>query len=328
MIAVTCDLHVSKDLLRITECLNFLDYLSNYCKEKGIKNIAILGDIFHQSNSIKNQSFLPIFNKFYEMSKDFQLYIIPGNHDLTSRDLDSQDNALAESFRAFAHYIPKSETINIDGTNYDFLSYTENVDDLPNKGEVLLSHLEIADFFYNPTQKSENQSFTKDSFSNYKLVVSGHIHRMQQAGNIVYPGSPYSTTRGEAGNHYFCVVDGTNYSLIPYNEAPDYMTITLEEALKNKEIDYKNKIVEIVVDSKVENFVKLRAIILQKGAVSVEARFEKSSVQLEQEKKQININEGVSVSMVKYLKANTAKDIETDKLLECFKNVLKRVKGE
>lgn len=326
MIAITCDLHVDKDLIRINECLNFLDYLTNYCVDKNIKNIALLGDIFHTCNSIKNQAFLPIFNKLFEMSKNFNLYIIPGNHDITSRDLNNSNNALAESFRAFAHYIPKSETITIDGIDYDFLAYTENPDDLLNKGQVLLTHLEIADFFYNPNQKSENKTFTKDSFSHYDLVVSGHIHRMQQGGNIVYPGAPYSTNKGEAGNHYFCVVDGLNYQLIPYTEAPEYMTVSLKEAVTDKTIDYKNKMVEVVVDTKVENFVKLRSIILAKGAVSVEARFEKSAVQLEQEKKQININEGVSVSMVKYLKASKAKDIDNEKLLKCFKNILTRVK--
>lgn len=260
------------------------------------------------------------------MSKNFQLYIIPGNHDLTSRDLNVSDNALAESFRAFAHYIPKSETINIDGVDYDFLAYTENPEELPDNGRALFTHLEIADFFYRPEQRSENRTFTKGSFDHYELVVSGHIHRMQQAGNIVYPGSPYSTTKAEAGDHYFCVVDGTDYELVPYNEAPEYMTVSLEQAVTDKSIDYKNKIVEVVVDSKIESFVKLRAIMLQKGAVSVEARFEKSQTQLEQEKKQINVNESVAVSMVKYLKASKAENIDSAKLLACFKEVLKRVK--
>ena len=30
-ILFTSDLHLTKDLLRITECLNFLDYIKKYC---------------------------------------------------------------------------------------------------------------------------------------------------------------------------------------------------------------------------------------------------------------------------------------------------------
>lgn len=327
-IAFTSDLHVSKELLRITECLNFLDYFFSYCREHDIHHAVLGGDIFHTSNSVRNQSFLPVFNRLLEASKEIQLYIFPGNHDLMTRDLDNSNNALAEAFGAFAHYIPRSETISIDGIDYDFLAYTENPGELPDNGRVLFTHLEIADFFYRPEQRSENRTFTKGSFDHYELVVSGHIHRMQQAGNIVYPGSPYSTTKAEAGDHYFCVVDGADYELIPYNEAPEYMTVTLEQAVRDKSIDYRNRIVEVVIDSKIESFVKLRALMLQKGAVSVEARFEKSAVQLEQEKKQINVSEGVAVSMVKYLKAAKAKDIDNDKLLGCFKEVLKRARRE
>ena len=30
-IVFCCDLHINKDLIRLTECLNFLDYLKKYC---------------------------------------------------------------------------------------------------------------------------------------------------------------------------------------------------------------------------------------------------------------------------------------------------------
>lgn len=323
MAMIVCsDLHINKELLRLTECLNFLDYIADYGEKNNIKKIAILGDLFHTSNNIKNQMFIPFFNKLYELKeKGFELYIIPGNHDAQNNDND----CLAEAFKSFAHFIKKSETINIDGTDYDFLAYTQNPSDIPNNGQVLLTHLEVEGFYFNPKQKCEDATFTKGSFDQYELVVSGHLHRKQENGNIVFCGSPYSTRRDESGNHYFAVVDGTNYELIEYNDAPEYLDITIEEALTDKTIDYNNKIVEVEIGSKVESWVKLRDLIIKKGAVEVTAKFVKQETAQDMGSHKIDTNEGVTVSMTKYLTEVKKPGINNNELLEAFKNVLKRV---
>jgi DNA repair exonuclease SbcCD nuclease subunit len=322
-IAFCSDLHINRDLLRLTECLNFLDYLDKYCEDNQIEYIVIGGDLFDTSNNIRNQMFIPFFNKLFEIGRKRKLIIFPGNHDAMNGDND----CLAEAFKAFSHFIKKSETIEIDGVKYDFLAYTQNPDDIPNVGDVLFTHLEVEGFYFNPFKKCEDNTFTKGSFDNYDLVVSGHLHKKQEDGNIVFTGSPYSTRKDEAGHHYFAVIDGKDYELIEYDEAPDYMTVYLEEALTNSDIDYDNKIVEVVINSKIENFVKLRDIMISKGAVEVNARFEKTSPADESVRSKIDANEGVTVSMVKYLKETKKPGINNEKLLECFKEVLKRVKN-
>ena len=321
-IAFTSDLHVNKELLRLTECLNFLDYLENYCKENDIHYIVFGGDLFHTSNNIRNQMFIPFFNKLFELKqKGFELIIFPGNHDIQNTDND----CLAEAFKSFAHFIKKSETINIDGVDYDFLAYTQNPAEIPNKGQVLFTHLEVDGYMFNPYQKCEDKTFTEDSFENYDLVISGHIHKMQEGKKVVFPGSPYSTRKDEAGNHYFCVIDGTDYELVDYNEAPEYMTITIEEALENKDIDYSNKIVEVEIGSKIESWVKLRDIIIKRGAIEVSPKFIKSEESVDIGNHKINTDEGVTVSFTKYLTETKKSDIDNSLLLDCFKNVLKRI---
>lgn len=321
-IAFCSDLHISKELLRLTECLNFLDYLKKYCKENDIHYVVIGGDLFHTSNNIRNQMYIPFFNKLYEFKEEgLELIIFPGNHDITNSDND----CIAESFKPFSHFVKKSETINIDGTDYDFLAYTQNPSEIPNKGQVLFTHLEVEGFMFNPYQKCEDKTFTKDTFDQYELVVSGHIHKMQKSGNIVFPGSPYSTRKDEAGNHYFAVIDGTDCDLVEYNEAPEYMTVTIEDALLDKTIDYNNKIVEVEIGSKVESWVKLRNIIINKGAVEVNPKFVKVEGTADVGNHTINTDEGVTVSFTKYLMETKKSDIDNNLLCECFKNVLKRV---
>lgn len=321
-IAFCSDLHINRDLLRLTECLNFLDYLDKYCEDNQIEYIVIGGDLFDTSNNIRNQMFIPFFNKLFEIGQKRKLIIFPGNHDAMNNDND----CLAESFKSFSHFIKKSETIEIDGVKYDFLAYTQNPSDIPNVGDVLFTHLEVEGFYFNPFKKCEDKTFTKDSFINYDLVVSGHLHKKQEDGNIIFTGSPYSTRKDEAGDHYFAVVDGTDCELIEYNEAPDYMTVYLEDAITNPDINYNNKIVEVIINSKIENFVKLRDIMISKGAVEVNAKFEKTNTVDSSVRSKIDTNEGVAVSMVKYLKESKKSGINNDKLLECFKEVLKRIK--
>jgi DNA repair exonuclease SbcCD nuclease subunit len=266
--------------------------------------------------------FIPFFNKLLELSSVATLYVFSGNHDMINMECDS----LLEAFKTFSHFVKKSETIEIDGVSYDFLAYTQNPDDIPNKGEVLFTHLEVEGFYFNPFKKCEDKTFTKESFENYDLVVSGHLHKKQEDGNIVFPGSPYSTRRDEAGNHYFAVIDGKDYELVEYNEAPEYMTVSLEEALLSEDIDYNNKLVEVIIDSKIENFVKLRDIMLNKGAVEIVPKFVKNETADTSVREKIDANEGVTVSMVKYLKSTNKSGIDNEKLLSCFKNVLQRVK--
>lgn len=327
-ILFTSDLHLTKDLLRITTCVNYLEYLKNYCLEHNIKHVVLGGDLFHQSNSIKQQSFIPFFNKLFELSQSVRLYIFVGNHEMLNHDRDS----LLEAFKPFSHFIKNSETIEIGGIKYDFLSYSENPEDLPKNATVLFTHIETAEALPEEVrEKKINHIFTLDSFDGYDLVVSGHIHKMAQYGKIVFPGSPYSTRKGEQGHHYFCVVEGDKYELVEYSDAPDYLITNLKEVaenIKNKNYDiYNNKIVEIKIDTKIETFVQLRQILIEHGAVDINAKFEQNEVNPTIEASKIDTNEGVAPSFVKYIKQlKTPSDISNEKLLDCFKNILSNAK--
>ena len=314
------DLHLTKEPIRLLTVMNFLDYIKEYCLKKDIKYIVNLGDFFN-TPELKSNAFVPVFRKMLELSKIATIYSIVGNHECKNK---GNDDTLVETFSSFGHFIQNSETINIDGIDYDFLSYTDNIEDIPNKGRVLFGHLEVDGFFYNPNKKIEGNSFTPELFDQYETVVSGHLHHIQQKNNFTFVGSPYPTNRGEGGkNNYFVVLDGTTVYLEEYNDGPDYITINANNF--NSNIDYMNKIVDVELDSKVENFVKLRDILTEKGALEVNAIFIKNNLEDTGEHK-INTNEGVVMSATKYLQETKVSGIDNKKLLECFKNVLTRIK--
>ena len=323
-IAFCCDLHfTAKNEIRIIEGLNFLEYIFDYCIKNNIPNLVLGGDVFHTSNSIKNQAFIPVFMKLYEMSKKLHIYVIPGNHDIMNNDND----CLAETFSAFSTFIKKSATIDIDGVPCDFLAYTEDTSDIPNNGRILFSHLEVEGFYFNSKKKVENSIFTESLFENYELVVSGHLHKMQERNNFLFVGSPYETDRGEMGKpNYFAVISGEpnreiTYELVSYEEAPKYMTIDVEQF--NEDLDFSNKMITIRINKKIENFVKLRDIMFNKGCISVEPEFIKEDTPVDVGIHNISSTESVSVGMAKYLKEVKSEGIDNNKLLCYYKKVLK-----
>lgn len=321
MIAAFGDLHVTKEPIRITECINFLDCLKNYCLSNNIKTIVNLGDTFHQANNIKNQSFIPIFMKFMEIAKSgIKIITIIGNHDAEN----NQNDALVETFESFGEVIKKSDTLNIDGFDYDFLSYTENPNDIPNKSKLLFTHLAVQGFYFNSKKIDDTSVFTEDSFNNYLKVVSGHLHKCQEKNEMLFVGSPYQTRMDEINKtSYFCLIDGYNTKLIEYKDAPEYMVINADDF--NKDIDFKNKIVTVRISKKIENWVKLRDILYTKGCLEITPEFIKEEITSDTSNTIVNINEGVVISATKYLKDIKSDGIDNKKLLECFRNILKRV---
>lgn len=318
------DIHVTKDLLRISTVINFLDYIENYCKEhKDIVAVICGGDVFHQANNIRNQAFVPIFMKFMELSKIVPIYTIGGNHDQMTKDGD----CLIETFSSFSHFVKQAETINIPNFgDVDLVAYTEDKSLLPNKSNLLFTHLSVNGFYFNKNIKEESSMFSEEDFDNYDMVFSGHLHHLQEKNNLCFVGSPFPTNKGEGGKrNVFAVVSPSGaYDLIDYEEAPDYITLSVLDSL-DKDVDVSNKIVELLIDTKIENYVKLRDILIDKGALQITPLFVKNENQDVGVHKEINADEGVAVSVTKYLSDTKQAGIDNKKLLECFKNILKRV---
>ena len=232
MILAFGDLHLTKDPLRVLTVLNFLDYIHKYCLEHNIPNIVNCGDMLDRPE-IRSDAFVPVFRKLFEISKDCHIYSILGNHELKDK---TGNDTLIETFSSFGTFIQNSATINIDGIDYDFLSYTDSPDDIPNQSRILFAHLEVEGFYYNPNRKIEGSYFHPELFDQYTTVYSGHLHHKQERDGFVFLGSPYPVNRGEGGKkNYFAVIDGDKYILEEYNEGPDYITINANEF--NKDID-------------------------------------------------------------------------------------------
>ena len=73
--------------------LNFAEWASKKYLDAGINDIIILGDVFHNRTEI-SVSTLDVAKKFFDYFKDFNVYILAGNHDSFYKD-NSKVNSIS-----------------------------------------------------------------------------------------------------------------------------------------------------------------------------------------------------------------------------------------
>ena len=316
---LTGDWHFQRGI-KTTILVNYLQYIQNYCTENDITKIIIMGDVFDKSSSIKNDAFIPLFRQLYEMKNNgIEFTIIVGNHDVFNKNNDS----IIEVFSPIAHVI-KNYYID-DDLDAVFVSYTKEPEvftQIPAK-KYLFTHVPIVDFsFDNAYHATEKHAFRPELFEDYDTVFSGHFHRFQHNKNIVYVGSPFQMNFGEIGQKKgFIVLDDyiNEWEFIPY-DGPEYMKFYVSEF---NDVDVENKFVGVVVDTKIQNYVKLKRLLYDRGAIDVQPFFEKAEEDIDE----IEETEYTAiVDIVREYLQNVEKDgISNDTLLQKFEMVLHEI---
>lgn len=322
-VIITSDWHIEDGIYKDI-CLDFVTYLQDFANTNEIRDIIIAGDIFEKSSKIKNSAFIPLFFKFKELKEEgFNLYFLLGNHDIFNMENDS----LVETFAPFGKVIKTPEEIEIFNRKFYFVPYTKDETEIPDFGDVLITHLGIVGFeLDNRYHVNEKIGLPVSKFKDWKWVFSGHFHRPQKKENIIYMGSPYQMNFGEAGQKKgFCIFDteADEYSRVWYDAAPTYIKIKARDFLKNP-VDVSNSFLKVCIDEKLDNYLQLKHILFEKGAIEVHPDFEESKEDI-----QVGIEERIDLNldvldMVKDYIINKIKidKIDNDKLLDIFEKAI------
>lgn len=188
-----------------------LDYYENFykniffpkLKEQNITTILILGDTFDRRKFINFNTLSRAKKMFFDVAYDSDMMItmIAGNHDTyykNTNEVNSPELTLAEYINI--NIVTMPETIDIHGIPICFLpwicadNYVYSMNEIKNtKAEICMGHLEIAGFaMYRGAESHDGLS--KDSFSKFDMVFSGHYHHKSDDGHVFYLGNPYELT--------------------------------------------------------------------------------------------------------------------------------------
>lgn len=177
-------------------------------REKGIKHLLILGDVWEYRTKISSVALHRARQMFYDRLEEegIEVWIIYGNHDVAFRNTNEVNTVdfLGKMYPNM-HVVTSHETINIDGTPINMVSWINNAN-LDESLEfiakcpptILCGHFEINSFEMHKGHLCES-GLDKHLFDRFDMVFSGHFHTVSNDGRIFYLSNPFQTNWGDYG---------------------------------------------------------------------------------------------------------------------------------
>jgi hypothetical protein len=218
---VFTDLHLglkSNSQSHNQDCLDFVTWAVKLGKEKGCDTCIFMGD-WHNNRSTINLVTLDFSLRALElMSNAFQVFFIPGNHDLYFRD--KRDIQGAE----WAKHIPNITIVNeffkdSDVSIVPWLVKDEHKKIEKIKAKYCFGHFELPHFYMNAQiQMPDHGEIQQDHFKGVEEVFSGHFHKRQTGKNINYIGNCFPHNYSDVGD------DERGCMVLEWGEEPEYFS--------------------------------------------------------------------------------------------------------
>lgn len=239
-VACLADIHFglkSNSQTHNQDCLDFVDWYIATAKEEGCDTGIFLGDWHHNRNSLNITTMDYSLRALEKLGQAFdQFYFFPGNHDLYYKD--KRDIHSVE----FGKYIPgitvihKPVTID-DVTLCPWLIGDEWKTISKQTGQYIFGHFELPSFYMNAmVQMPDHGEIQLNHFANYELGFSGHFHKRQQRGNMVYIGNcfPHNYSDNWDGERGMMILEwGKQPEYRAWDQQPVYRTTKLSELIDN-----------------------------------------------------------------------------------------------
>jgi DNA repair exonuclease SbcCD nuclease subunit len=242
-------------------------------EEYNVEDIIDLGDTFDRRKSIDFNILHQVREKYYRKLQKMQktIYMIVGNHTAYYKNtnrintlnlvLNDFDNVVIvedpEVIRVNEMDVLMMPWINEENKEHAFTLLEE-------KHKYCFGHLEINGFEMFRGQVHRDGEFDSHLFSNVENVFSGHFHRKNKKGNIMYLGNPYQLTWGDYGDVRGFHLINLQTGELKFIENPYQMFHTIEYTEAPKKIDfekYRDTYVKVICRkkgsvTKFQNFIK------------------------------------------------------------------------
>lgn len=199
------------------DCESFIKWFVKEAQAAGAETCIFLGD-WHNNRSTVNVSTLnyTVSNLEY-LSKSFdRVFFITGNHDLFYRE-KREIHSLP-----FGKYLTNITMVNEAIVEGDVAIVPWLVGDewqtmKKLDSRYVFGHFELPSFKMNAmVEMPDHGGLNAGHFPNQELVFSGHFHKRQQKGNVVYMGNPFPHNFADAWD------DERGMMLLDWNGEPEY----------------------------------------------------------------------------------------------------------
>lgn len=201
------------------------------CIRRDIKTIVHLGDFFDNRRHL-NVKTLYTGLQIADLLKDFETYIIIGNHDTFYKDKIEPTSLSIFGEHGNIHIIHEI-------TKFDdaiMVPWGANMKDVPD-AKYLLGHLEINGFPVVQGYEFEKADITIKDFKRFGKVYSGHFHIPSHKGNITYLGAALQTNFGDTGSKRgYYIFDNDELEFVEFNDGPKFVVITTADPVEPQKI--------------------------------------------------------------------------------------------
>jgi DNA repair exonuclease SbcCD nuclease subunit len=293
-VACFTDIHFglkSNSPTHLKDCEDFVDWFIDQAKSASCETAIFLGDWSHNRNNLSLFTLNSSLRCLEKLGGAFeQFFWFPGNHDLFFKDKRDVHSS------AFGRHIP-GVTVVEDITTIDEVTLVpwmvsdewKTMKSL--KSRYVFGHFELPLFYMNAmVQMPDHGELRAEHFVGPEYVFSGHFHKRQQKGNVIYIGNAFP--------HNFADVDDDDRGMMilewggkpeyrAWPDAPKYRSLKLSELIDNKDKIMKSKMhikVNLDIDISFEeaNFIKetfmtnydVREISLIQDKTNLEGSFE------------------------------------------------------
>jgi hypothetical protein len=247
------------------DCEDFVDWFIQEAKAEGADTCIFLGDWHHNRNSINLITLDTSLRCLEKLGAAFdQFFWFPGNHDLFYKDKREIHSS------AFGRHIPGVTVVEgittIDEvTLVPWLVGDEWKQMKSLKSRYVFGHFELPSFYMNAmVQMPDHGELQRTDLSSPEYVFSGHFHKRQHNGNVVYIGNAFPHNYADTWDDdrgMMLMEWGGKPEYKSWPDAPKYRTLKLSELIDGKDTIMKSKMyfkvhLDLPISYEEANFVK------------------------------------------------------------------------
>jgi DNA repair exonuclease SbcCD nuclease subunit len=242
----------------------FIPLVKNELRNNPDTVICCLGDVYHDRKSIDIDVNNLSIDIFEDLSVLLPVYIINGNHDL-SKKTNKGNSSLRSVTNINNCFVIKEPTLL---KFYEGTKCISNIAAIPYLGDCNDENKCLVEFNGKADYALMHTDISKMKFDNGMTIVgavdaekfngriiSGHIHKRQEANNVIYVGSPYQLSRGDVGNmkgiYVHNLKDGS-FRFIENTYSPVFQKIDITQFLNFTEKErfdvLRNNYNDIIID--------------------------------------------------------------------------------
>lgn len=248
------------------DCEDFIIWMIDQAKARGITKCIFMGDWHHQRASINVSTLNYTISNLRRINNAFEeVYMIMGNHDLYYREKREINSIpMAEEYpniHVVNELLVKDNVAIVPWLIDDEHKALRDLD-----VKYMFGHFELPSFFMNAMVQmpDHGHGVKAEDLTKPELVFSGHFHKRQRVGNIIYTGNAFPHNYSDAWDDdrgLMFLKWGGEPEYVMWPDAPKYRTITLSKLIDKPEEVLSNKThcriaLDVPITYEEANFIK------------------------------------------------------------------------